>query len=178
MSDMGKDIKPRTQNKNHQTIKQKPLYSRAKNTNKETKENKNEEINTRENYHETSTDYKPTTTQRPAGGKPNKLQERVPAVWKHFISKIHSQDNKKVENNGRRYIKTMQKTTKSPRHSELSPSIFIWNRWKEKNTKTDKNGQQKPNPTLHETNDPKQTLQPKHIQHRKFTIQRQHRSSQ
>jgi hypothetical protein len=55
MSDMGKDIKPRTQNKNHQTIKQKPLYSRAKNTNKETKENKNEEINTRENYHETGT---------------------------------------------------------------------------------------------------------------------------
>jgi hypothetical protein len=30
MSDMGKDIKPRTQNKNHQTMKQKPLYSRTK----------------------------------------------------------------------------------------------------------------------------------------------------
>jgi hypothetical protein len=41
---------------NHQTMKQKPLYSRTKNTNKETKENQNEEINTRENYHETSTD--------------------------------------------------------------------------------------------------------------------------
>jgi hypothetical protein len=30
ISDLGKDSKPRTQNKNHQTMKQKPLYSRTK----------------------------------------------------------------------------------------------------------------------------------------------------
>jgi hypothetical protein len=71
-----------------------------------------------------------------------------------------------VENNGRRYIKTMQKSTKSPKHSELSPSILIWNGWKEKIQKQTKTGNK--NQTQHSA---KQMTQSKLFNPNTFSIE-------